>query len=419
MKNLILIPRLQPSTCHDCVDRSFAFYNMFQRHHHGDDHHHSNRRMSAIYLARDADEFSESYDHSAIPVGADMTGHDIPLLGPKTVMLDAFIIDLQTVDTSAQTFRLKLLANVDWEDDGTIEPEVKGKRGNLGSSSTSGSSSSRSLSSSNGASEVYKTGKYVLKTEYRNSDENYSCRWDPQIVIVNAIADESPIEITSSVQMLNGRPIISKSVLYQPECRCTFSYANFPFDETDLVVKLSSNAWNSEQVNFVWSHRLQQRSSPTSALLGAHNKPNNNNNSNNDNSNNTTNNRRGSVIAKSVDTDAVGGVGLSEFEIVNIRVTTTTKVMHSMSRYDNAEGISSEAHLIIRVRRDPYSYLLRVASVAELLMLLEVVSFLVHGDDMADRFSISGTIFLAMVSLYGPMSDCLPKVSVVTRVDRW
>jgi hypothetical protein len=278
---------------------------------------------------------------------------------------------------------------------------------------------------------VYKTGKYVLKTEYRNSDENYSCCWDPQVVLVNAIADESPIEITPSVQMLNGRPIISRSVLYQPECRCTFSYANFPFDETDLVIKLSSNAWNSEQVNFVWSHRLQHRSSTssatssttTSSLLGAHNKPNNsnnnNNNNNNNNSNNTTNNRRGSVIAKSVDTDAIGGVGLSEFEIVNIRVTTTTKEMHSMSRYDNAEGISSEAHLIIRVRRDPYSYLLRVASVAELLMLLEVVSFLVHDDDMADRFSISGTIFLAMVSLYGPMSDCLPKVSVVTRVDRW
>jgi hypothetical protein len=88
--------------------------------------------MSAIYLAQDADEFSESYDHSAIPVGTDMTGHDIPLLGPKTVMLDAFIIDLQTVDTSAQTFRLKLLVNMDWEDDGTIEPEVKGKRWQLG-----------------------------------------------------------------------------------------------------------------------------------------------------------------------------------------------------------------------------------------------------------------------------------------------
>ena len=379
-------------------------------------HHSSSRRMSAMYLAQDADEFSDSYDPSAVPIGSDMSGHDIPLLGPKTVLLDTFIIDLQTVDTSAQTFRLKLLVNIDWEDDGAIEPEVKSKRSNLSGST----SSARSLSSSNNSgNEVYKTGKYVLKPDYRNSSDETSC-WDPQIVLVNAISDDTPIEITPSVQLLNGRPIISKSVLYQPECRCAFSYANFPFDETDLVVKLSSNTWNSEQVQFVWSHRLQRSSSSSSssATISSSLGRTHNNTYNNDKSNNL-NKRRGSVLTKSVDIDAVGGVGLSEFEIVNIRVATTTKVMHNMSRYDNAEGITCEAHLIIHVRRDPYSYLLRVASVAELLMLLEVVSFLVHDDDMADRFSISGTIFLAMVSLYGPMSDCLPKVSVVTRVDRW
>ena len=89
-----------------------------------------------------------------------------------------------------------------------------------------------------------------------------------------------------------------------------------------------------------------------------------------------------------------------------------------MQRYDNAEGAFSEAHLIIRVRRDPYSYLLRVAIVAELLMFLEVVSFLGGGDDLSARFSISGTNFLAMVSLYGPMADALLKVSAVTRADK-
>jgi len=90
-----------------------------------------------------------------------------------------------------------------------------------------------------------------------------------------------------------------------------------------------------------------------------------------------------------------------------------------MQRYDNAEGEFSEAHLIIRVRRDPYSYLLRVGFVAELLMFLEVLSFVTDDGDLSARFSISGTIFLAMVSLYGPMADALPKVSVVTRVDKW
>ena len=128
--------------------------------------------------------------------------------------------------------------------------------------------------------------------------------------------------------------------------------------------------------------------------------------------------RESSYLKKSVDKSAIGGVGLSEFEIIRVRVETEEKDVNSMQRYDNAEGAFSEAHLIIRVRRDPYSYLLRVASVAVLLMFLEVLSFLDDGD-LSARFSISGTIFLAMVSLYGPMADALPKVSVVTRVDKW
>lgn len=129
--------------------------------------------------------------------------------------------------------------------------------------------------------------------------------------------------------------------------------------------------------------------------------------------------RESSNLKKSVDKNAIGGVGLSEFEIVKVRVETDEKDVNSMQRYDNAEGAFSQAHLIIRVRRDPYSYLLRVASVAELLMFLEVLSFLTETGDLSARFSISGTIFLAMVSLYGPMADALPKVSVVTRVDKW
>lgn len=95
------------------------------------------------------------------------------------------------------------------------------------------------------------------------------------------------------------------------------------------------------------------------------------------------------------------------------------RIVNFLQRYDNTEGAFSEAHLIIRVRRDPYSYLLRVAFVSELLMVLEVMSFLTDRGELSDRFSISGTIFLAMVSLYGPMADALPKVSVVTRVDKW
>lgn len=374
----------------------------------------------AGHINHDVSEFSDTFDETAPPVGLDMAGHDMYLLGPKIVMLDSFVVDLLHVDTSAQTFRLKVLVNMDWEDDGTIMAEFKAKR-NLGRTTTAqfgnqnsvmsdeqdGRASSSSIAGDNHKSskDSYKTGKYVLKKDFQ--DDPLSTTWNPQMVLVNAIADESPIEDGSklhSVQMLAGRPVISRSVLYQPECRCAFSFSNFPFDETDLVIRFSSNKWNSEQVNFMWTHRLMQgRSSKNgtraSAMFGGLR-------------------RESSFLKRTVDESAIGGIGLSEFEIVRVRVESDEKDVNSLQRYDNAQGGFSQAHLIIRVRRDPYSYLLRVASVAELLMFLEVLSFLTDNGDLSARFSISGTIFLAMVSLYGPMADALPKVSVVTRVDK-
>ncbi|KAL9185921.1 hypothetical protein ACHAXT_003698 [Thalassiosira profunda] len=390
---------------------------------------HGGLSQSTAIVNHDADEFSEAYDYSAPPVGLDMSGHDRFLMGAKVVMLDGFIVDLLNVDTSAQTFRLKLLVNLDWEDDGTIEPEVRAKR-NLGRTGTGILSRRKSIESSGSNvsddsstvrrgltrdpsarsdSSVYKTGKYVLKQPF--VEDPLATTWNPEMVLVNAISDEDPIEAGSklhSVQMLAGRPVISRTVLYQPECRCEFTFSNFPFDETDLVVKLSSNKWNADQVQFLWSHRLNSMGRDTlgrrvSHFAGA-------------GTGSLT--REASYLDRSVDKSAIGGVGLSEFEIIKVRVETDEKDVNSMQRYDNAEGAFSQAHLIIRVRRDPYSYLLRVASVAELLMFLEFLSFMAD-NDLSDRFSISGTIFLAMVSLYGPMADALPKVSVVTRVDKW
>lgn len=60
----------------------------------------------------DVENFPESYDGMAPAVGTDMAGHDIALHGPKVVLLDAFIVDLLDVDTSAQTFKLKLILNL-------------------------------------------------------------------------------------------------------------------------------------------------------------------------------------------------------------------------------------------------------------------------------------------------------------------
>ena len=217
----------------------------------------------ASNISADVQEFSDKYDGSAPPVGLDMAGHDTFLLGPKVVMLDSFVVDLLHVDTSAQTFKLKLLVNMDWEDDGTIEPEYKAKR-NLGRTGTTLSqgitqgirrmSNHRSSfdSTDMGNSHVshhtarlnsmddgsdrgkdhYKTGKYVPRPAY--IEDPLSTTWNPEVVLVNAIADEEPIEAGSKfhcINMLSGRPVVSRSVMYQPECRCAFSFQNFPFDE--------------------------------------------------------------------------------------------------------------------------------------------------------------------------------------------
>ena len=407
---------------------------------------HSSSERVQRHVGEDVENLSDNYDATAPSVGLDMAGHDQHLLGPKVVILDAFVVDLLNVDTSAQTFRLKLMLNMDWEDDGTIEPEVKAKR-NLGRPtsfapsvasglySTQGSLdetssivSERESNMSNGSlwkqnnssrsmgkipskmmrktsrEEVYKTGKYVLKQMYQ--EDPLGTTWNPEVVLANAIADESPIEAGSkfhSVNMLANRPVISRQILYQPECRCEFTFSNFPFDETDLVVKFSSNKWNAEQVDFLWSNRLSHSNTSSQKNMRQ----------------SFALRRESSILKRGVDANAIGGIGLSEFEITKVRVENVEKDMNSMQRYDSVEGAFSEAHLIIRVRRDPYSYLLRVAVVAELLMLLEFLSFLTDKDDLSARFSISGTIFLAMVSLYGPMADALPKVSVVTRVDKW
>lgn len=63
-------------------------------------------------VASDVENFPEMYDASALAVGTDMAGHDAFLLGPKVVLLDAFIVDLLDVDTSAQTFKLKMILNL-------------------------------------------------------------------------------------------------------------------------------------------------------------------------------------------------------------------------------------------------------------------------------------------------------------------
>ena len=109
-------------------------------------------------------------------------------------------------------------------------------------------------------------------------------------------------------------------------------------------------------------------------------------------------------LQNSVEKQALGGAGMTVFEIIDVNVDCGFKDdVTQESRYDHDNCGEPQAILRIKVRRDTWSFIMRVMTVTEFLMVLEVTSFLcTESTDLAGRFSISGTNFLAMVSLYYP-----------------
>ena len=159
-------------------------------------------------------------------------------------------------------------------------------------------------------------GKYVARPEFVDDPETTT--WNPEVVLVNAISDEEPIEAGSkmhSVQMIHGRPVVCRKLLYQPECRCKFTYANFPFDETDLVIKFSSNKWSAEQLTFAWSNRLETNS--RKSILER----------------SRSRSTKTMMLEQGVDANAIGGLGQSEFEIIDVRVEVSESMGSSVYHF--------------------------------------------------------------------------------------
>ena len=168
---------------------------------------------------------SRKMDYEAEPIGTKMEGYDIMLLGPKPVIIDALVVDLLNVDTSSQTFQIKLQATLDWEDDGVIAMEKQQKR---------------SLRISNTQQSFYTTGNYCISDDFIQDPENLC--FNPCLQLENAIkGDESLHKSPLAVRSLHDRPVLSQQFAFQPVCRCNFTFGNFPFDETDLVVKFTSS----------------------------------------------------------------------------------------------------------------------------------------------------------------------------------
>jgi len=298
------------------------------------------------------------------------------LMGPKVVVMDPNIFDLLEVDTVSHTFKVKMSVSLDWEDDGATEKEMIRKRG------------LRGISNRNVAVEYYWSGKYRHKPQY--DEDPLSTTFNPRVCLVNAIDSQDPKDSFVKVNTLSRRPVVSQSLQFQPECRCNFTLWNYPFDEIDLIMTFSTNHFTSDKVRLVWVSWLTQNLHKNSIRS----------------------------CPKALENNFIFKQETDEFSIIDIRGETGEIQRENTLPYDGGHFYPI-AVLRIRVRRNPYSYLVRVATVMMMLLFLETISFLTDAGDLVNRFSISGTTFLAMVALYYPTVDFLQTVPVVTRVDKW
>jgi len=63
--------------------------------------------------------------------------------------------------------------------------------------------------------------------------------------------------------------------------------------------------------------------------------------------------------------------------------------------------------------------MIRITSISLLLCLMEANAFLISPTELADRFSVTGTLFLSAVAFYYVTVEQVPKVSYSTRCDKW
>jgi hypothetical protein len=308
------------------------------------------------------------HDYDIDAITPDMSGYDIETKGPLKVLINVYIADLPVVDTLAFTFKPKMQVTLDWVDDGALVDE------SIPNLYADGNTTSTSTAN-------YWTGGFSLRPDLE--DKPLESMFNPQLILVNSIADATPsIEKSINIALLRKRPVICEYCEFFPELRSPLNLVEFPFDTSILECRFTSNEWSTKDLQFIWTKEMQD-------------------------------------FNKTVSPAARGGPGLSEFEIINVDTAVEGFSYSYMNRYEAQSCEYPHAILKITVRRDPFSYLMRVAIVSVMLMLMECMSFLVDAKDLGGRFSVSGTTFLAMVAFYYCVVDMLPKVAIITRCDYW
>uniref|UniRef100_A0A7S0CQC2 Neurotransmitter-gated ion-channel transmembrane domain-containing protein n=1 Tax=Amorphochlora amoebiformis TaxID=1561963 RepID=A0A7S0CQC2_9EUKA len=210
----------------------------------------------------------------------------------------------------------------------------------------------------------------MLKNPYGEGDNQGG--FLPYMQFGNITESAEPIEKNLGVYTIRKRPVFCRYIRYIPNMRQRMPLNDFPFD----IINLDT------EIQFGWTEKDL------------------------------------SIVCAEMEIDPKLR-NINEYILIGHEMILQSHLYEYYTAYDDSEDPYPEIIIRLTLARNPWYYLARLVVPQILLSLMELTSFLVESDAIADRFSISGTIILSEIALYLIAVDMLPKVPYVTRIDIW
>eukprot|EP00466_Bigelowiella_natans_P010684 jgi/Bigna1/73702/fgenesh1_pg.25_\ len=110
---------------------------------------------------------------------------------------------------------------------------------------------------------------------------------------------------------------------------------------------------------------------------------------------------------------------LNEYALVDHRIIVREHKYQYFTCYDDSSDPYPEVVIRLTLARNPWYYIMRLVMPQLLLSFMALSTFQVAAEEVADRFSVSGTIVLSEIALYFIAVQMLPRVPYVMRIDIW
>ena len=109
----------------------------------------------------------------------------------------------------------------------------------------------------------------------------------------------------------------------------------------------------------------------------------------------------------------------SEYLLCGSEARVGTRRYGYFARYDDCAASYPELTVTLKLMRKPWYYIMRLVFTLMAVTLMEVVSFMLEPSALNDRFGVTGNTILATVGFHYMAAESLPKVSYLTRIDRY